>query len=163
MTEFFAPRVSAALQVVLSVKNANLLRAMLLESCKVAAFEEASGTKLGSQVHERPFLVQPFSTAQLTVPIPSLGGSLPPPEHRRLASHFLSEKALLLTLVATCTSRVRRSASNTPRDVRAESDSPSRTAAHGGPRRWPTPAEAGPGTVHRRAGLTPSKRHLSAI
>ena len=37
VTEFFAPKVSAALQLVLSIKNTNLLRAMLLEECKLCA------------------------------------------------------------------------------------------------------------------------------
>lgn len=106
VTEFFAPRVSAAVQLVLQVSNSNLFRGLILENVKLVAFEKATGLKLTSSVHERPMLVSPRNTVQLTMSLNGLGGALPNAEQRRLASLFLSEKALLLTLVATATSRV---------------------------------------------------------
>jgi len=106
VTEFWRPRVSAAMQLVLQVRNSNLFRGLVLESCKLTAFEAATGLKLASNVHERPMLVSPRNSVQVTVPLTSVGGSLPDVEQRRLAALFLGEKALLLTLVATATSRL---------------------------------------------------------
>jgi len=47
-----------------------------------------------------------MNSVQVTVTLSGLGSGLPQPEQRRLAATFLSEKALLLTLVATATSRI---------------------------------------------------------
>ena len=105
VTEFFAPRVSAAIQLVLSVKNANMLRAMLLEQCKVTAYDDETGLKLGT-AQQNSLVLQPFSTTQVTVTLNQLGGGLPVEEQRSLAATFLSKKALLLTIVATASSRL---------------------------------------------------------
>ena len=42
----------------------------------------------------------------MRLPLPGAGASLPQQEHQRLATLFLSHKALLLTIVATATSRL---------------------------------------------------------
>lgn len=111
VTDFFQPRVSAAAQVVLSVKNSNFLRSMLLENCRVFAYEgEAVDGTLRSlrlaDAQQNSLVVSPLSTTQVTVTLNGLGSSLPQPEQQRLVMKFLSEKALLLTLVATATSRI---------------------------------------------------------
>jgi len=106
VTDFFAPRVSAAVQLVLQVRNANFFRALVLENCKLATWEAETSLKLASTMHERPMVISPLSTASLTLNVPSLGGSLPASEQRRLAGVFLSQKALFLTFVATATSRM---------------------------------------------------------
>ena len=85
VTEFFTPRVSAALQLVLSLRNSNMLQSMLLEQCKLTAYEDETGVKLGS-TQQGPLVLSPLSTMQLTVALNSLAGSLPQPEQRRLAS-----------------------------------------------------------------------------
>ena len=85
ITEFFTPRVSAALQLVLSLRNSNMLQSMLLEQCKLTAYEDETGAKLGS-TQQGPLVLSPLSTMQLTVALNSLAGSLPQPEQRRLAS-----------------------------------------------------------------------------
>jgi hypothetical protein len=87
VTDFFRPKVSAAMQLVLSLKNGNMLRSMLLEQCKLTVFEADTGLKLGS---------------------------LPQEEQRRLAAMFLAKKALLLTIVATASSRVREHCARRP-------------------------------------------------
>ena len=104
VTEFFAPRVSAAMQLVLQLKNPNLLRSMLLEQCKLTAYD-ATGLKLGSAL-QTSLVLSPFSSTQVTVRLNDMGKGLPLPESRRLAASFLAEKALLLTLVATASSRI---------------------------------------------------------
>ena len=43
---------------------------------------------------------------QVRLPLPGAGASLLQEEHQRLATLFLSHKALLLTIVATATSRL---------------------------------------------------------
>ena len=111
VTDFFAPRVSAAVQLVLQLKNPNLLRSMLLEHCKLTAYDDETGLKLGS-VQQGSLVLQPFSTTQVTVTLNQMGSSLPSPEQRSLASAFLSKKALLLTLVATASSRIPKRGSN---------------------------------------------------
>ena len=71
----------------------------------VTAYDEATGLKLGSAL-QSSLVVSPFSTTKVTVALNSLGGNLPPPEQRQLAATFLAKKALLLTLVATASSRI---------------------------------------------------------
>jgi len=105
VTDFFAPRVSAAMQMVLSLRNGNLLRSMLLEGCKLTAFEAETGLKLGS-AQQGALVLSPFSSTQVTVTLNGLASSLPPQEQRRLAQIFLGQKAILLTIVATATSRL---------------------------------------------------------
>ena len=106
VTDFFRPKVSSALQLVLSLKNRNMLRSMLLEQCKVAVFEEETGLKLGS-VQQNSLVLAPFSTTSVTLSLQGLASQLPQ-EQRRLAAMFLAKKALLLTIVATASSRVSR-------------------------------------------------------
>ena len=48
VTDFWAPSVSAAVQLVLSVRNGNLLRALLLDGLTVSVYEAATGLKLGT-------------------------------------------------------------------------------------------------------------------
>ena len=84
VTDFFAPRVSAALQLVLSLSNTNMLRPMLLEQCKVTAYEDETGLNLGS-AQQGLLILSPLSTTQVTVALNSLAGSLSPLEQRRLA------------------------------------------------------------------------------
>ena len=105
VTDFFAPRISAAAQFVLSIKNSNVLRQMLLEQCKLTVYEAATGLKLGS-VQQSSLVLSPFTTTSATLSLQGLGGNLAAPEQRRLAGIFLSKKALLLTIVATASSRV---------------------------------------------------------
>ena len=105
VTDFFHPRVSAALQLVLTLKNTNLLRSMLLEHCKLTVFEADTGLKLGSVQHSGAVL-KPFATQSVTLSLKDLAGSLPQEEQRRLAGVFLANKALLLTIVATASSRI---------------------------------------------------------
>jgi hypothetical protein len=105
VTDFFAPKVSAAIQLVLTVQNGNMLRSMLLEQCKLTAYEAETGLKLGS-VQQGSLVVSPFSSTSVTVSLQGLAGNLPPPEQKRLASAFLAKKALLLTIVATASSRL---------------------------------------------------------
>jgi len=105
VTDFFAPRVSAALQLVLSLRNNNILRSMLLEQCKLTVFDDETGLKLGS-AQQGSLVLSPFSTTQVTVALNQLANALPPPEQRRLAAAFLAKKALLLTIVATASSRI---------------------------------------------------------
>lgn len=107
VTDFFRPKVSSALQLVLSLKNRNMLRSMLLEQCKVAVFEEETGLKLGS-VQQNSLVLAPFSTTSVTLSLQGLASQLPQEEQRRLAAMFLAKKALLLTIVATASSRVSR-------------------------------------------------------
>jgi len=106
VTELFAPRVSAALSLVLSLKNTNMLRSMLLEECKFTAFELDTGLKLGS-VQQGALVLSPLTSTSVTLSLNGLASSLPPPEQRRLAAAFLATKVLQLTIVATCSSRVR--------------------------------------------------------
>jgi hypothetical protein len=105
VTDFFAPKVSAALQLVLNVRNNNMLRSMLLEQCTLVAYEAATSLKLGS-AQQGSLVIAPFTTTRATISLQQLGGSLPQPEQRRLATEFLSQKALLLTIVATASSRL---------------------------------------------------------
>ena len=105
VTDFFSPKVSAAVQLVLKLRNSNMMRSMLLEQCKVTAFDDETGLKLGS-AQQGSLVLSPFSTTQVTVSLNQLAGALPPPEQRRLAAAFLAKKALLLTLVATASSRI---------------------------------------------------------
>ena len=105
VTDFFAPKVSAAVQFVVSLKNGNMLRSMLLEQCKLTAFETETGLKLGS-VHQGSLVLSPFSSTQVTVSLQGLASGLPPPEQRRLAALFLAKVPLLLTIVATASSRL---------------------------------------------------------
>ena len=116
VSDFFSPKISAALQLVLSVKNSNL-RAMLLEGCRLTAYEDGTNLKLGA-TQQGALVVSPFSTTQVTVTLQQLAGALPPPEQRRIATAFLAKKALLLTIVATATSRIPKKGS-TPSQVRA--------------------------------------------
>ena len=48
----------------------------------------------------------PEGALTVTLSLPGLASNLPPPEQRRLATTFLAKKALLLTIVATATSRL---------------------------------------------------------
>jgi len=105
VTDLFAPRVSAALNLVLSLGNSNMLRSMLLEQCKLVVYEDETGLKLGS-AQQGSLVLSPFSSTQVTVALNSLASALPLPEQRRLAAAFLAKKALLLTVVATASSRV---------------------------------------------------------
>ena len=105
VTDFFVPKVSAALQLVLSLRNGNMLRSMLLEHCKLTAYETETGLKLGS-TQQGSLVLSPLQSTKVTLSLPGLGSSLPPPEQRRLASTFLAKKALLLTIVATASSRL---------------------------------------------------------
>jgi hypothetical protein len=134
VTDFFKPKVSAALQLVLSIKNTNMLRSMLLEQCKLTAYDAETGLKLGS-TQQGSVVLSPFSTTSATISLQGLANSLPQPEQRRcaprlrsarrppllqtcpssrasralprsLAASFLSKKALLLTIVATASSRL---------------------------------------------------------
>jgi len=105
VTDLWMPRLSSTLQLVLSVRNRNLLRSMMLEACRVHVLEEATGLKLGASSHGTMF-VPPMRSLQLNLAIKEFGGSLPPPEQRRLAELFLRHKALLLTIVATATSKI---------------------------------------------------------
>jgi len=105
VSDFFAPKVSAALQLVLNIKNSNLLRSMLLEQCKLTAFEDSTGLKLGS-TQQNSLVLTPFSSTKVTVTLQQLAGGLPQPEQRRLAADFLGKKALFLTIVATASSRI---------------------------------------------------------
>jgi len=105
VTDFFTPRVSAALQLVLSLDNRNMLRSMLLEQCKLTVFDAETGLKLGTS-QQNSLVLDPFKRTAVTVTMPGLAGSLPPPEQRRLAGTFLGKKALLLTVVATASSRL---------------------------------------------------------
>lgn len=105
VSDFFAPRVSAALQLVLNVRNSNMMRSMLLEHCKITAYDSETGAKLGS-TQQGSIVLSPFQSTKVTISMPGLASSLPQPEQRRLAAAFLSKKALLLTLVATASSRL---------------------------------------------------------
>ena len=64
MTDFFAPKVSAALQLVLNVRNNNMLRSMLLEQCTLVAYEAATSLKLGS-AQQGSLVIAPFTTTPL--------------------------------------------------------------------------------------------------
>jgi len=105
VTNFWSPHVSAAVQLVLSVKNGNLLRALLLDGLTVSVYEAATGLKLGS-ANQGSLVIGAMTSTQVTLAVTRLGGSLPDGEQRRLASEFLSHKALLLTFVVTATSRL---------------------------------------------------------
>ena len=74
-------------------------------------------SKLGA-TQQGALVVSPFSTTQVTVTLQQLAGALPPPEQRRIATAFLAKKALLLTIVATATSRIPKKGS-TPSQVHA--------------------------------------------
>jgi hypothetical protein len=113
VTDFFRPKVSAAMQLVLSLKNGNMLRSMLLEQCKLTVFEADTGLKLGS-VQQNSLVLSPFSTTSVTLSLQGLAGALPQEEQRRLAAMFLAKKALLLTIVATASSRVREHCARRP-------------------------------------------------
>jgi len=105
VTEFWSPRLSSTLQLVLSVRNSNLFSSMLLEECAVTVFEAATGQKLGVAKHGR-LHVEPRQTMQVNLALVQAGSGLPPPQQRRLAEVFLRHKALLLTIVATATSKI---------------------------------------------------------
>ena len=64
VTDFFAPKVSAALQLVLNVRNNNMLRSMLLEQCTLVAYEAATSLKLGS-AQQGSLVIAPFTTTPL--------------------------------------------------------------------------------------------------
>ena len=76
VTDFFAPRVSAALQLVLSVRNGNLLRSMLLEQCKLTAYETETGLKLGS-TQQGSLVISPLSTTKVTSTSPLRAAPFP--------------------------------------------------------------------------------------
>lgn len=105
VTDFFAPRVSAALQLVLHVRNTNLLRSMLLEGCKLVAIDAGTGLKLGS-AQQGPLVVGPRSVTQLSVSLPQIGSSLSGEDQRALAASFLAKKVLFVTVLATASSRL---------------------------------------------------------
>jgi len=105
VTEFFAPTVSAAVQGVLSVKNGNYLRSLLLEGLTLTVYEAETGLKLG-EAKQGSLHISHFSSTQVTLAVTRLGSSLPPPQQQRLATEFLRHKALLLTFVVTVTSRL---------------------------------------------------------
>jgi len=105
VTEFFTPRVSVAVQAVLSISNGNPFRSMLLESCKVVALDAVTGLKLGSAL-QGPLVVSPYSKTQVTLHMRDVGGATSPEEQRKMATTFLYNKALLLGFVATATSRL---------------------------------------------------------
>jgi hypothetical protein len=105
VTEFWEPRISASLQLVLSVRNTNLLREMALEECHVRVYEESTGLLLGSATHGA-LVVSKLTNNQVNLPVRQLGAAVPQPQQRRLAEAFLRHKALLLTIVATATSRL---------------------------------------------------------
>lgn len=96
---------SAALQLVLHVRNTNLLRSMLLEGCKLVAYDDSTGLKLGTANHG-PLVLGPRSLTALTVQLPNLGGSLSGEGQRALAASFLAKKVLLVTVLATASSRL---------------------------------------------------------
>eukprot|EP00965_Chrysotila_dentata_P202892 6181381-Pleurochrysis_carterae.AAC.1 len=68
VTEFWSPRLSSTLQLVLSVRNSNLFSSMLLEECAVTVFEAATGQKLGVAKHGR-LHVEPRQTMQEPRPL----------------------------------------------------------------------------------------------
>ena len=105
VTDFFAPRVSAAAQLVVRLTNANMFRSMLLEACKLTVYEEETGLKLGTAT-QNSLVLAPFSSTQVTLSLNALAGSASQAEQRRLAALFLAKKALMLTLVATASSRL---------------------------------------------------------
>eukprot|EP00908_Phaeocystis_cordata_P026892 Transcript_942.p1 GENE.Transcript_942~~Transcript_942.p1 ORF type:complete len:285 (-),score=111.19 Transcript_942:1117-1971(-) len=105
VTDFFAPHVSAAVQLVLSVRNSNLLRALLLDGLTLSVYEAETGLKLGSAT-QGALMIGAMTNTQVTLAVTRLGTALPPPQQQRLASSFLSHKALLLTFVVTATSRL---------------------------------------------------------
>lgn len=105
VSDFWVPKISGTLQLVFAVRNPNLFRTMQLESCRITVLEQATGLKLGSG-NQGPFLLPKMHTTQLTMPLRDIGGGLPREEQRRLAELFLRHKALLLTILATCTSKL---------------------------------------------------------
>ena len=105
VTDFWAPRISATLQAVLNVGNRNLLDLLLLEACKVTVYEARTGLKLGS-ASSNALTISPFSSTTVSVNVLGIGANAPQPEQKRIASTFLEKKWLLLTFVATATSRL---------------------------------------------------------
>jgi len=105
VSDLWTPRLSSTLQLVLSVRNSNLFGSMLLEECKVVVYDEATGFKLGTATHGALY-IEPMRSLQVNLAVKQAGGSLPPPEQRRLVEAFLRHKALLLTIVATATSKI---------------------------------------------------------
>jgi len=105
VTHFFAPHLSAAVQLVLAVHNGNALRTLLLDGVTLSVYEAGTGLKLGSGT-QGSFMVGAMTDTQVTVAVARLGSALPPPQQQRIASDFLTHKALLLTFVVTATSRL---------------------------------------------------------
>uniref|UniRef100_A0A7S2BW03 Uncharacterized protein n=1 Tax=Haptolina brevifila TaxID=156173 RepID=A0A7S2BW03_9EUKA len=77
----------------------------MLDECKVAVFEAATGLKLGS-VLQGSLVVNAYSSIETTLTVNGLAEKLPQREQRRLATDYLAKKALLVTLVATASSRL---------------------------------------------------------
>ena len=150
VTDFFAPKVSAALQLVLNLRNGNLLRSMLLEQCKLTAYEATTGLKLGS-AQQGSLVLTPFTSTKVTVSLQQLAASLPQPDQRRLAAEFLGKKALFLTIVATASSRLPRKGSLATTSVSNSSkrvDLSSLTKEPFFQRAHPPPSASEPETVH---------------
>ena len=105
VTDFWTPRISSTVQLALSLKNSNPFRALLLQGCNVAVYEAATGFKLGSATHGL-IRIPARRTLSVNLAVKRFCESLPPPEHRRLSELFLRHKAILLTLVATATTRL---------------------------------------------------------
>jgi len=105
VTDFFSPTMSSSVQAILSVRNANLLRALLLDGFTLSVYEASTGLKLGAAT-QGSLMINQMTNTQVTLAVTRLGSSLPQEEQQRLAADFLRSKALLLTFVVTATSRL---------------------------------------------------------
>lgn len=105
VTDFFSPTMSTAVQAILSVRNSNLLRALLLDGFTLSVYEASTGLKLGAAT-QGSLMINQITSTQVTLAVTRLGSSLPQEEQQRLAADFLRSKALLLTFVVAATSRL---------------------------------------------------------
>jgi len=120
VSDLWMPRIASTLQLGLSLRNANFFGSMLLEGCTVIVYEAASGLKLGTATHGQ-LMLPAMRTMQVNLAVKGVGESLPQPEQRRLAEIFLEHKALLLTIVATATSKLPLKGSKSNSDTRNSS------------------------------------------
>ena len=107
VSDFWRPKLSASVQLALTLTNADWLRPAVLDECKVVVYEEATNLRLGAATHG-PIHVGARSKVAVSLALKGFGASLPRDEQRRLSELFLRHKALILTLVATATSRLPR-------------------------------------------------------
>lgn len=107
VSDFWRPKLSASVQLALTLTNADWLRPAVLDECKVVVYEEATNLRLGAATHG-PIHVGARSKVAVSLALKGFGASLPRDEQRRLSELFLRHKALILTLVATATSQLPR-------------------------------------------------------